>query len=157
MDLSRTLHLRGLAFAAVLVLAACSEPPAEDAPSEPVPAEEAALPATGTISGPLTFPSDYLPDDLTVCARNVETGDQFCDADKTGATYSLAVAAGRYTVWAQTGDMPGYRATWPENRPIFRQTARDGHFGIAGLPWERLINLGGLIATVATLPAKQEY
>ena len=110
MDLSRTLHLRGLAFAAMLMLAACSEPPAEDAASEAVPVVEAALPATGTISGPLTFPSDYLPDDLAVCARIVETGDQFCDADKSGATYSLTVAAGHYTVWAQTGDMPGYQA-----------------------------------------------
>lgn len=109
MDLSRTLYLRGLAFASVLMLAACSEPPAEDAASEAVPAE-AAWPATGTISGPLTFPSDYLPDDLAVCARNVETGAQFCDAGKTGATYSLTVAAGRYTVWAQTGDMPGFQA-----------------------------------------------
>ena len=96
-------------MAAMLVLAACSEPPAEDAAIEPVPAETE-TPAGGTISGPLTFPSDYLPDDLAVCARNVETGDQFCDANKTGATYSLAVAAGRYTVWAQTGDMPGYQA-----------------------------------------------
>lgn len=110
MDLSRDFRLQGLAFAALLALAACGETPAEDAASGPAEPAISAPPATGTITGPLTFPSDYLPDDLAVCARNVETGDQFCDADKSGATYSLAVTAGRYTVWAQTGDMPGHRA-----------------------------------------------
>jgi S-adenosylmethionine synthetase len=42
-------------------------------------------------------------------------------------------------------------------QPVFQQTARDGHFGIVGLPWERSIDLDGLIATGATLPANQEY
>lgn len=35
--------------------------------------------------------------------------------------------------------------------PIFRQTARDGHFGIDGLPWERPLDLDGLIAAASRL------
>ena len=35
--------------------------------------------------------------------------------------------------------------------PIFRQTARDGHFGINRLPWERPFDLDGLIAAASWL------
>ena len=41
-------------------------------------------------------------------------------------------------------------------QPIFRQTARDGHFGVAGLPWEQAIDLDSLIGTPTRTYAERE-
>jgi hypothetical protein len=99
------------AVAALVILASCGsgqdEEPASKAATQ---ATSEAPPATGTITGSLSFPSDYLPEDLQVCARDVASGEQYCDAEKSGTAYRLELAAGRYTVWSQTGDAPGTQA-----------------------------------------------
>ena len=105
----------GGCLTALLALSACGSSPQDDPASEPeqTPANDAAS-ASGTIAGSLSFPSDYLPEDLQVCARDVASGEQFCDAEKSGTTYRLDVAGGRYTVWAQTEDEPGRQAFYSQ-------------------------------------------
>lgn len=101
----------GLAIAAIGAAAACDRP--EPAPEER-PAPSAPAPADGVIRGQLSFPSDYLPADLQVCAREVDSGEVFCNSQKAGNGYSLPVPPGAYEVWAQTRDWPGVRAFFSE-------------------------------------------
>ncbi len=114
-----TLRLRGVALggcaAALLALSACGSPATDEPAGEP--ATTPAItedPVVGTITGSLSFPSDYLPEDMQVCARDVDSAEQFCDAEKTGATYRMDLAEGRYTVWSQTGDQPGRQAFYTQ-------------------------------------------
>lgn len=93
--------------AVLLVLGACGSPPVDEPASEPA---KPVVPVAGIVAGSLSYPSDYLPEDMQVCARNVATGEQFCDAEKRGSAYRLVVAAGSYTVWSQTADEPGRQA-----------------------------------------------
>lgn len=66
------------------------------------------------LAGELSFPSDYLPKDMKVCIENVSTKRSSCNAQikeqDGGWAYEFHVPPGRYEVWAETGEWPGYRA-----------------------------------------------
>jgi len=71
------------------------------------------------ITGQLSYPSEYIPGDLEVCAEQV--GDpslQICTREKTRAektfTYRLNLPIGEYYVFASTNDMPNYKAYYTE-------------------------------------------
>lgn len=101
----------GLAIAATCLAAACDR--AEQAAQEQL-APPAPAPADGVIRGQLSFPSDYIPEDIQVCAREVDSGDVACNSQREGSGYSLRVPPGTYEVWAQTRDWPGVRAFFSE-------------------------------------------
>lgn len=98
-----------LALSIVVMLSACGRP--SEAPERGV---DTTLPENpGKLSGTITFPSDYIPKDLRVCAEAAD-GKQFCDAQISGDSYVLEVPEGEYRVFAQTGEMPGVRAYYSE-------------------------------------------
>lgn len=76
-------------------------------------------PVTGTVTGKLSYPSDYLPEDLTVCAREVDSKKTYCGTEagmeRSGSTYSLRLPPGGYHVWAKTKDMAGTKAYYSES------------------------------------------
>ena len=92
----------GVATSLLLALAACA--------SEAEPEEDAGEPQPGTITGKLTFPSSYLPDDLLVCAQKVSSKEVTCKGGFEGTRYSIDLDPGSYFVWSQTNGMQGYRA-----------------------------------------------
>ncbi len=79
----------------------------------------AAKPAPGVISGELSYPSDYLPQDLVVCARDLDSQRSYCGSEagmnRRGSSYTLPVPEGRYHVWATTKEMPGTKAYFSES------------------------------------------
>lgn len=70
--------------------------------------------ADGIISGSLSYPSDYIPDDMQVCAREITSDEVSCDAQRQGYSYTLHLRPGTYEVWAQTQDTPDTRAFYSE-------------------------------------------
>lgn len=65
--------------------------------------------AIGWIEGSLSYPSEQLPNDLQVCAKNVDTNNELCTAQKIadskytyGFGYKLEVMSGIYQVYAVT-------------------------------------------------------
>ncbi|MGL5830883.1 MAG: S-layer homology domain-containing protein [Candidatus Altimarinota bacterium] len=73
----------------------------------------------GWLEGSLSYPSHQLPDDLTVCARNLDTDEQICTTDRLenakytyGFGYKMEVTPGTYEVFAFTemvdGTLTGY-------------------------------------------------
>ena len=82
----------------------------------------AAAPPTGVIEGSLSYPSEFIPDDMTICAENLATkkiyatnkhlkGKQY--QYKVG--YKLTVPPGDYHVFAQLPDPAKYGATYPKD------------------------------------------
>lgn len=82
---------------------------------------------TGKISGKLTYPGEGIPSDLIVCVTvtslyaeptfcSNDTGKRLREAKVTftinrrAASYSVAVPAGSYLIYAATADMPGVKA-----------------------------------------------
>jgi hypothetical protein len=65
------------------------------------------LPVTGTISGILIYPSDFIPPQI-VCAIDINTNDEFCTSSEYAATnigkYSLDLPASNYYVYAKISD-----------------------------------------------------
>lgn len=61
----------------------------------------------GAISGSLSYPSDYIPKDMSVCARHTETREDTCKVTGTKESYRLELAPGTYLVWAKTKDWSG--------------------------------------------------
>lgn len=104
----------GAAAIACLLLAGCDRP-AGNTQSIDTTLKE---PAPARLKGELSYPSDYIPNDMRVCAEDVEGGEARCDAQFSGQggrrTYELAVPAGRYRVYATTRAMPNYRAYYSE-------------------------------------------
>ncbi|MFX4086127.1 hypothetical protein ACKU27_13600 [Sphingobium yanoikuyae] len=80
-----------------------SEKEASPLPQPPVPTVE----PKGTIAGAVSYPSDYIPDDMKICARNVKTREDECVLNGSKQTYSLSVSPGSYLVWAQSGSETG--------------------------------------------------
>jgi len=82
--------------------------------SSPAWAQPVSPAGDGRIEGELSYPSDYIPKDMVVCAEEVSSGKLHCNskkkAGKTVVSYTLDVPAGRYRVYAQTNDMPDVRA-----------------------------------------------
>lgn len=74
--------------------------------------------APGTIEGELSYPSDYIPPDMEICAENTQSKQLICNARKTRrdkpARYSMSVRPGTYHVFARTADAPGRRAYYTE-------------------------------------------
>ena len=72
----------------------------------------------GFITGELSYPSDFIPPDLTVCAIDLATRQEHCTSRKTRSgrryTYRLEVPAGNYHVFARTKEMSGVRAFYNE-------------------------------------------
>jgi hypothetical protein len=82
----------------------------------PPPAPAAATPSSerGTLTGELSYPSDYIPDDMKICAEEIRSKTLHCNARKIrsrrGTRYTLPVPPGDYHVFAQTAENPGQRA-----------------------------------------------
>ncbi|MDP3406784.1 Ivy family c-type lysozyme inhibitor [Bosea sp. (in: a-proteobacteria)] len=74
--------------------------------------------AAGTIEGELSYPSDYIPPDMQICAEDIATKQLTCSSRKTRAgkqmRYSMSLPPGEYFVFAQTKDSPGQRAYYSE-------------------------------------------
>lgn len=69
----------------------------------------------GTISGYLIYPSSYIPDEMGVCAQNIETPEllncvkQIKDKKyKTGVGYEMDLSPGSYYVYSFYKDMKAY-------------------------------------------------
>jgi len=62
------------------------------------------------LTGTVSFPSDYIPADLRICAEAVQGGASYCNAKIDDRSYTLEVPAGSYRVFAQTADDPGVKA-----------------------------------------------
>lgn len=60
-------------------------------------------PQFGFIKGDMTYPSDAIPDDMVVCAENIDTTEVTCTKQRSGwqssVSYSLKVSPGRYYVF----------------------------------------------------------
>jgi hypothetical protein len=71
----------------------------------------------GWIAGEVSYPSDYLPDDLRVTAAPVRGGRLYSTTRRKGAKYQLSLPAGEYYVYATTKATPtltGYKAYYTE-------------------------------------------
>lgn len=99
---------------APLAFIGCDRP--DNSVDTTLPTEEAAKMAV--ISGALSYPSEYIPDDMKVCAQEVGSRKTFCNSKATGGTtdrrYELTVPAGSYHVYAKTSEKPGYYAYYTE-------------------------------------------
>lgn len=74
-------------------------------------AQPSSLPTLGRITGQLTYPSDYFPEDMKVTAVPVAgKGCSYSTRKTRGQQYSLSLPAGDYYVYATSKDMPGYKA-----------------------------------------------
>jgi len=88
------------------------------AQNEKKPSEEEATPAptTGMIEGSLSFPSEFIPTDMTICAEDTSTQKQYCTKDHlqdvkytAHVGYKIEVPAGSYHVFAYLpGGSGGY-------------------------------------------------
>lgn len=75
----------------------------------------------GTIEGTLSYPSQFIPEDMQICAEDTNSADKYCTdehiADSkytTGFGYQLDVPAGTYNVYAYLQSDPEYRAYYNE-------------------------------------------
>lgn len=108
---------RGVIIAMVMVLAACSgsDEDAGQSQAAATPAPAKAAPEVGKIAGSLSYPSDYLPNDLEVCAEDTTSGEVTCKGGFKDNSYALELPVGNYHVWARTDDYEaGYRAYYNE-------------------------------------------
>jgi hypothetical protein len=108
---------RGVIIAMVMALAACSgsEEDAGQSQTAPTPAPAKPAPEAGKIAGSLSYPSDYLPNDLEVCAEETTSGEVTCKGGFEDNSYLLELPVGTYHVWARTDDYEaGYRAYYNE-------------------------------------------
>lgn len=116
---------RGLVFVMVVLTLAIGgiyyysqqgkTPPAEEGEG-PTPA-----PTTGTVEGSLSFPSEGIPSDLTVCAEDLSTKKQYCTKEHLQdqkydfrVGYKIEVPAGDYYVFAYLPEDPADRAYYNE-------------------------------------------
>jgi len=103
-------------FFCILILATAGCDRQNNSVDTTLPTED--IPELSVISGSLSYPSDYIPNDMEVCAKNVETGKTHCDAEITVGNdtrrYALTVPPGSYHVYAKTSDKPGYNAYYSE-------------------------------------------
>lgn len=68
----------------------------------------------GYFEGSLSYPSEGIPDEMIVCADNIELAETFCTYNKIknqkylyGVGYKLPVKAGTYNVYARVGSITG--------------------------------------------------
>jgi hypothetical protein len=81
-----------------------------------------APPERGVIEGSLSYPSEFIPDDMTICAENQATKKIYCTNKhlkgkkyryKVG--YKLEAPAGHYHVYAQLPDPARYGAGYAKD------------------------------------------
>ncbi|MCJ7818743.1 MAG: hypothetical protein MUP25_02845 [Syntrophales bacterium] len=77
----------------------------------------AAAPPPGAIEGSLSYPSEFIPDDMTICAENLATQKIYCTSKHLKGKkyqyqvgYKLTVPPGEYHVFAQLPDPAKYGA-----------------------------------------------
>jgi hypothetical protein len=82
----------------------------------------AAAPQPGVIEGSLSYPSEFIPDDMTICAENLATQHIYSTDKhlkgkkyKYKVGYKLTVPPGDYHVFAQLPDPAKYGASYPKN------------------------------------------
>ena len=83
---------------------------------QPKEEESTPAPTTGTIEGSLSFPSEFIPTDMTICAEDTSTQKQYCTKDHlqdvkytAHVGYKIEVPAGSYHVFAYLpGGSGGY-------------------------------------------------
>lgn len=82
----------------------------------------AAAPQTGVIEGSLSYPSDFIPPDVTICAENLGTKKIYCTNKHLKAKkyqyqvgYKLTAPPGDYHVYAYLPDPAKYGATFPKD------------------------------------------
>ncbi len=75
---------------------------------------------TGTIEGSLSYPSEYIPPEMQICAEDVNSSDEYCTTDHIqdskytfGYGYQLEVPYGSYYVYAYMSDI-NYKAYYNE-------------------------------------------
>lgn len=103
--------MRKLALLGALCLIACE---GDRKPERGVDTSPLADEPMGTIAGTLTYPSDYIPDDIDVCAETLDGKTQHCGAEKSSASYTLKVPTGVYRVFAYLKSDPGDRAYYSQ-------------------------------------------
>jgi hypothetical protein len=81
-----------------------------------------AEPKPGTIEGSLSYPSEFIPPDMTICAENLSTHKRYCtNKHIKGAKYTykvgykLALPPGDYHVFAFLPDPARYGAGYPKD------------------------------------------
>lgn len=106
-----------IVFSLALALSACSDADenAADAAAAPSAAPAREAPGAGKIAGSLSYPSDYLPADLQICAEETTSGEVLCKGGFEGSAFELDLPVGTYHVWARTDDYgASYRAYYNE-------------------------------------------
>jgi hypothetical protein len=85
-------------------------------------ADAAATPQVGVIEGALSYPSDFIPPDMVICAENLATKQIYSTHRhlKSGkyqykVGYRLEVPPGDYQVYAQLPDPTKYGAGFPKD------------------------------------------
>jgi hypothetical protein len=94
----------------------------------------AAAPQPGVIEGSLSYPSEFIPDDMTICAENLATKQIYSTRKHVKAKkyqykvgYKLAVPPGDYHVYAQLPDPDRYGATYSKDyRAYYSQFVKCG-------------------------------
>ena len=82
----------------------------------------AAAPQPGVIEGSLSYPSEFIPDDMTICAENLATKKLYCTHKHLKAKkyqyqvgYKLTVPPGDYHVYAYLPDPARYGASYSKD------------------------------------------
>src|SRR5665647_272175 len=82
----------------------------------------AAAPQPGVIEGSLSYPSEFIPDDMTICAENLATKKIYCTNKHIDARkyrykegYKLTVPPGEYHVFAQLPDPARHGADYSKD------------------------------------------
>ena len=101
-------------IALVAALSACGAPTEDAADDSSVDSADAA-PKPGKITGSLSYPSDYIPDDMQVCAEDTTSKEVTCKGGFKDDSFEMELPAGTYHVWARTDEAAaGYRAYYNE-------------------------------------------
>jgi hypothetical protein len=85
-------------------------------------ADATAAPQAGVIEGALSYPSDFIPPDMVICAENLATKKIYLTKQHLKANkyrykvgYKLEVPPGDYHVYAQLPDPARYGAGFPKD------------------------------------------
>lgn len=109
-----------IAGAGAYVMATQNEAsPAQVVTSPSITPSGTTTPIQATIEGTLVYPSEAIPNELKVCARNQSTQQELCTSEhlhnarfRTGQGYRLVVPTGSYMIYAtlstENGPINGY-------------------------------------------------
>ena len=94
-------------------------PPSEDDDTSDT-QDQTSAPTTGTITGFVSYPSEFIPDGMTICAEPDADTDSYCTTEliehaASLPTYELELPPGGYYVYAYDADGdPDYKAFYSE-------------------------------------------